>query len=157
MPFKNELKAAIDQEFHSKSFVEIAKAPLGVLGGVSRDQGLQVMDALNVKTIAELATSKHVLWAQAINTLAKHERTTAANPVLAEILDPKWEKSDVRDLAKASPAVLSGLSERGAKNLQEAIGVRTVEELATNRYVLMAQVIANLAKFEKIEAMKQAA
>jgi hypothetical protein len=157
MPFKNELKSVIDQEFHSKSFVEIAKAPLGVLGGVSRDQGLSVMDALNVKTIAELATCKHVLWAQAINTLAKQERTTAANPVLADIIDPKWEKSGLRDLAKASPAVLMGLSERGAKLLHEAIGVRTVEELATNRYVLTAQVIANMAKLEKIETLKQAA
>jgi hypothetical protein len=157
MPFKNELKSVIDEQFHSKSFVDIAKAPLGVLGGVSRDQGLDVMDALNVKTIAELATCRHVLWAQAINTLAKQERTTAANPVLADIIDPKWEKSGLRDLAKASPAVLMGLSERGAKLLQEAIGVRTVEELATNRYVLTAQVIANLAKFEKIETLKQAA
>ena len=33
--------------------------------------------------------------------------------------------------------------------LEEAAGIRTVEDLATNRYVLMAQVITHLARYER--------
>ena len=32
------------------------------------------MSALGVKTVAELATNKYVLWAQALNNLAPYEK-----------------------------------------------------------------------------------
>lgn len=115
------------------------------------------MDALDVKSIAELATCRHVLWAQAITTLAKQERTDLPNPGLTDILYPSWQKKRLRDLVKASPSVLAGLSEKEAKLLSESLNVRTIADLATNPFILKAQVIAHLAAFTKSDSLRAAA
>ncbi len=115
------------------------------------------MDALDTRTIEGVATSKYVLWAQAITTLAKHEKSDLPNPALVAILDARWEKKRLRDLVEASPSILSGMSDKEAKLLEEALGVRTVEDLATNRHVLLAQVIARLADEERLAPTQKAA
>nr|AGS49895.1 hypothetical protein [uncultured bacterium esnapd21] len=165
MPFRNDLAALVDETHQAKSYQEIAGAPVGVLGGLTHTDATKVMDALDVKTIEDLATSKYVLWAQSITQLAKFEKldsvkdgsVQAFNPSLAAILDAKWEKRPLREIAKASPAVLSGISRKEADLLAEAIGVKTVEDLATNRFVLIAQVITHLAKYERSDPLKRAA
>jgi len=165
MPFKNDLAALVDDTHRSRSYAEIAAASVGVLGGLTHAEAAKVMDALEVETIEEFATSKYVLWAQAITHLAKYEKLDDAkgqggpsfNPSLAAILDARWEKKPLRDLAKAPPSIFAGLSDKEATMLAEAIGVRTVEDLATNRFVLIAQVIAHLAKYETTSPLKKAA
>ncbi|BAU94042.1 hypothetical protein MPPM_5437 (plasmid) [Methylorubrum populi] len=165
MPFKNDLASLVDETHQGKSYGEIAASSVGALGGLTHTEAAKVMDALDVKSIEELATSKYVLWAQAIAHLAKFEKIDATkvgtdqafNPSLAAILDSKWEKRPLREIAKASPAVLSGISRKEADLLAEALQVKTVEELATNRFVLVAQVIAHLAKYEATSPLKKAA
>jgi hypothetical protein len=151
------LKTLIDDAQANIAFADIARASPGAIAGLSHMQAKQVMDALDVKSIADLATCRHVLWAQAITHLAKQERTDLPNPGLTDILDPSWQKKRLRDLAKASPSVLSGLSEKEAKLLAEALNVQTIAELATNVFILKAQVIAHLATFAKIEGIRAAA
>jgi hypothetical protein len=73
------------------------------------------------------------------------------------VLDAKWEKKGLRAISQASPSVLAGLSENDAKILAETMQVRTVEDLATNRFVLVAQVIAHLARYETDASLRQAA
>jgi len=164
MPFTNTLASLVDESYRSKSFHEIAASPPGALGGLTHTDAAKVMDALDVSTIGELATSKYVLWAQSITHLAQYEKIVASagpafNPSLAAILDGKWEKMPLRDLIKAPPSIFTGLSEREATLLAEGLQVKTVEDLATNRFVLVAQVIAHLAKYEKAsdEPVRQAA
>ncbi len=157
MSFPVHLAALIDEPSRTKSFSELALCSPGVLAGLTHAQGSQVMDALDTRTLGGVATSKYVLWAQAIATLARHERTDLPNPGLARILDARWEKRSLRDIAKASPAILSGMSEAEAKLLEQALGVRTIEELATNRHILLAQVIARLAEEERLAPTLQAA
>jgi hypothetical protein len=155
MPFKNDLAALVDESHRSKSYGEIAAAPVGVLGGLTHTDAAKVMEALGVTTIEGLASSKYVLWAQSIAQLARYEKldgrvpgAQAFNPSLAAILDAAWEKKPLRELAAASPAIFAGLSDGKAAMLAEALKVRTVEDLATNRFVLVAQIISHLARYE---------
>jgi hypothetical protein len=55
------------------------------------------------------------------------------------------EGTDFAALANASVAAL-GLPERDADALEQALGVKTVRDLAENKYVRRAQAILNLAK-----------
>ena len=147
MPFQNDLIALLDEGYRTKSFGEIAASPPGVLAGLTHTQGAKLIGALGARTIADVANSRFVLWAQSITHLSRYEKVDGFNPSLSSILDAKWEKKSLRSLAKAPPSIFTGMTEDEAVMLEEAIGVRTVEELATNRYILLAQVIAHLAKY----------
>jgi hypothetical protein len=153
----NTLKSVLDEAWHHKSFVEIAKAPPSALAGLDAADGQKLMEALDVKTIAELAGCRHVLLAQALAHLAPLDKEQSFKVALSGVLDPKSEGQPLRAIVKASPAVFLGLSEKKAKALAETIQARTVEELATNRFVLIAQALATLARQEKIDSLRQAA
>ncbi|MBF0455355.1 MAG: hypothetical protein HQL72_11130 [Magnetococcales bacterium] len=71
------------------------------------------------------------------------------NESLTEILDKAWEDKALSDIVKQSPEVLQGISEKKAQALKEALGVKTIAELATNKYVLWAQALNNLSGYEK--------
>jgi hypothetical protein len=60
----------VDKAYEQMSFAELANAPVAALQGVSEADGEALAKALGIKTIADLATNKFVLWAQAITTLA---------------------------------------------------------------------------------------
>jgi len=157
MPFPDHLASLIDETARAKSFSDLARCSPGILAGLTHAQGAQVMEALDTRTIEGVAASKYVLWAQAIATLARHEKTDLPNPALAAILDARWEKKRLRDLAGASPSVLTGMSDYEAKLLEEALGVRTLQDLATNRHILLAQAIARLAEEERLAPTQKAA
>ena len=60
----------VDKAYEQMSFAELAKAPVAALQGVSDADSTALAQALNIKTIGDLATNKFVLWAQAITTLS---------------------------------------------------------------------------------------
>jgi len=60
----------VDKAYEGQEFSALAKAPVAALQGISDAKAEQLLAALGVKTIADLATNKYVLWAQAIHTLA---------------------------------------------------------------------------------------
>ena len=64
---------AVTKAWESKQLKEIAKAPVDALQGVSASDAQKLQEAFGIKTVEDLATNKFVLWAQAINTLAKTE------------------------------------------------------------------------------------
>jgi hypothetical protein len=61
----------MDKAFEGMEFAELAKAPISALAGVSDADAVALKSALGINSIADLATNKFVLWAQAINTLAR--------------------------------------------------------------------------------------
>ena len=64
-----DISKFVDKAYEGTDLSALAKAPVSALQGVS-DADAEALDkALGIKTIADLATSKYVLWAQAINTL----------------------------------------------------------------------------------------
>jgi hypothetical protein len=153
MTFTNDLATLIHDAHRAKSFREIATAAPTVLAGLGSAQAAALMDALQVKTVEELGRSKYVMWAQAIATLAAHEKPKAeasavSNTSLAAFLDTKWETRTLRDVTGAPPSALAGLTAKADKALHESLGIQTIQDLATNRYIRLAQVIGQLAEFE---------
>jgi hypothetical protein len=147
----------VDAAHANLSFREIASMPLGALAGVSHTEGKQLMDALDARTIGDFATSRFVMWAQAIVTLAKVEKSDLPTPALANALDPSWQKKRMRDLAEASPAALAGLSDKEARILAESFGIRTIAELANHALVRKAQTVSHLAAIETGHTVRKAA
>jgi hypothetical protein len=61
------------------------------------------------------------------------------------------DESDVAKFAALvdAPVAALGLPERAAEALEQALGVKTVRDLADNKYVRRAQAILNLAEGKK--------
>lgn len=66
--------------------------------------------------------------------------------VLDHVLDKAWEDKPVGEVLKAPVAALEGISDRQAALLKDALGVKTIEDLGTNKFVLRAQAIVALNK-----------
>lgn len=67
------INKALDKAWETKTFKEIAKAPVAALEGVSDNDAKLLKEAFNVVTIEDLANLKFVRWAQAIVTAASVE------------------------------------------------------------------------------------
>jgi hypothetical protein len=66
-----DLAKILDKSYENADFAELAAAPVSALQGVSESDAQHLKEAFGIDTIRELATNKFVLWAQAINVLAK--------------------------------------------------------------------------------------
>ena len=66
-----DLAKFLDKAYENMDFKELAAAPVSALQGVSDGDAEHLKAAFNIVTIRDLATNKFVLWAQAINVLAK--------------------------------------------------------------------------------------
>ncbi len=58
---------------------------------------------------------------------------------IVKFYDKAYEDNSIEELVKAPVAAISGVSESDAEDLKEAFGIETVEDLATNKYVKIAQ------------------
>ena len=65
-----DISKFLDKAYEQKEFADLAKAPVDALEGVSAADAAALAQALGIKTIADLATNKYVLWAQAITALS---------------------------------------------------------------------------------------
>ncbi len=72
-----------------------------------------------------------------------------SNESLIHILDKAHEKKTLKEIVTLSPAALQGVSEKDAELLKEAFGIKTIEDLATSKYVRWAQALVTLAAVEK--------
>ncbi|MFB0514419.1 MAG: helix-hairpin-helix domain-containing protein [Candidatus Bathyarchaeia archaeon] len=53
--------------------------------------------------------------------------------------DKAYEDKSIEELCEAPVSAISGISESDATDLKKAFGIETVEDLATNKYVRLAQ------------------
>jgi hypothetical protein len=60
-----------DKEFEQREFSELAEAPIDALAGISKADADVLKQALNIKTIRDLAENKFVLTAQAVMAFSK--------------------------------------------------------------------------------------
>ncbi len=69
--------------------------------------------------------------------------------------DPPSDESEGTDFAALANAPVSalGLPKRDADALEQALGVRTVRDLAENKYVLRAQAILHLGERQQMTVM----
>lgn len=65
---------------------------------------------------------------------------------IAKFLDKAFEGKEFAELVNAPVDALAGVSAADAKALGDALGIKTIGDLASNKYVLWAQAIATLAK-----------
>ena len=67
------MNKAVMKEYETKTFKEVAKAPVHALQGVSEGDAKHLKEAFGVDTVEELANLKYVKTAQAIVALAATE------------------------------------------------------------------------------------
>ncbi|GGL08169.1 hypothetical protein [Mangrovihabitans endophyticus] len=65
---------------------------------------------------------------------------------LDKVLTKAYESTPPDELVKAPVAALSGVSEADAEHLQQAFNIKTIGDLAGNKYFRAASAIADLAR-----------
>ena len=65
---------------------------------------------------------------------------------IVKFYDKAYEDKTIEELCKAPVSAISGVSESDAVDLKKAFGIKTVEDLATNKYVRLAQGINCLSE-----------
>ena len=58
------------------------------------------------------------------------------------LLDKNWQNKSLAEILKAPVSALQGVSEGGADLLKQAFNIRTVGDLAKNKYCRAAQLLA---------------
>ncbi len=144
---KWDLSRLVDKKYAHLPPEEILKLPVDAIRGISKRDAELLREALGVKTVGDLAANKYVLVAQAIVTLA---------PWWEEALDKEWEDKSPREVAEAPVEALAGISPRKAQLLYEALGIKTVKDLAVNRLIAFAQLIRALAALQELLRSKEA-
>ncbi len=64
---------------------------------------------------------------------------------IAKFLDKAYEKTEFAELADAPVDAIQGLSAGDAELLRKALNIRTIRDLAENKYIRVAQAIVGLA------------
>ncbi|UCH03194.1 MAG: hypothetical protein JSV20_00540 [Candidatus Bathyarchaeota archaeon] len=62
-----------------------------------------------------------------------------------QILDKAFESTEYEKLAQKPVSAISGISDNDAALLKKAFGIDTIQELAENKYVLIAQTTVAMA------------
>lgn len=130
-----------DKAYEDKSIIDLAKAPVAAISGVSESDEEDLYKAFYIKTVEDLATNKYVRLAQGI---------TCFSASSGEILDKEFESKEFEDLAEKPVSAISGISEGDAELLKKAFGIDNIKELAENKYVKIAQATVMLASLVKM-------
>ena len=65
-------------------------------------------------------------------------------------LDKKFRDKSWSDVARAPISAINGVSEEDGFNLLRAFNIKTIQDLAENKFVRVAQTIISLAEIEKL-------
>lgn len=68
---------------------------------------------------------------------------------LDALLDKAYESTPLAELADAPVSALSGVSQADGEALQKAFNIKTIGDLAGNKYIRAAQAIAELGRLAK--------
>ncbi len=63
-----------------------------------------------------------------------------------KMLEKAFENKTAKELVSAPVGALAGVSKTDAELLAKAFGIKTIEDLATNKYFVAAQQISAIAK-----------
>ena len=62
-----------------------------------------------------------------------------------KLLDKAYEKKTAKELMECPVSALAGVSEADGKLLQQAFNIKTIGDLATNKFFVAARQIADIA------------
>jgi hypothetical protein len=68
---------------------------------------------------------------------------------LDDVLDKTYESSSLVELATAPVSALAGVSEADGQALQQAFNIKTIADLAGNKYIRAAQAIVELGHISR--------
>ncbi len=68
---------------------------------------------------------------------------------LDKVLDKAYESRSLAELVEAPVSALAGVSDADAEALKKAFNIKSIGELATNKYVRTALAIVAVANLEK--------
>ena len=131
----------LDKKYEKMSWKEVAAAPASAISGVSEQDGKDLKKAFGINTVKELAQNKYVLLAQGINFFSQ------ASGV---IFDKTFKSDDYEELRKKPVHVIAGISRNDAVLLRRAFGIDTIQDLAENKLIRIAQTITTLAFLEEL-------
>ncbi len=124
-----------DKKYEKMSMLELVDAPVDAISGVSKGDAEKLAKAFNIKTVGDLATHKYIKYAQAL---------TCYSACSEDLLDKKYEANIVK-LADEPVSAIQGISEGDAELLKAAFNIKTIRDLATNKYVAVAMNTLSLA------------
>jgi hypothetical protein len=134
------------KKYEGKTWSEVAEAPVYAIAGVSEKDGEDLYKAFNIKTIQDLANNQYIWVAQGICSFSR---------VTMEILDKKFKQEEFEQLRKLPVHAIKGVSENDAVLLKRAFGIDTIEDLAENKFIHIAQSIDTLALLEKLSVEEE--
>ena len=130
-----------DKAYEDKSIEELRKSPVSAISGVSEPDAEDLKKAFGIETVEDLATNTYVRLAQGINCFSECS---------GQILDKAFESTEYENLRKKPVSAIAGISEKDAALLKKAFGIDTIQELAENKYVAIAQTTITLASLVEI-------
>ena len=124
-----------DKKYEELSILELVDAPVEAISGVSDGDADKLRKAFNIKTVGDLASHKYIKYAQALTSYADCS---------GDLLDKEYE-ANIVSLADEPVDAIQGISDGDAELLKAAFNIKTIRDLATNKYVAVAEVTLSLA------------
>ena len=123
------------KKYEELSILELVDAPVEAISGVSDGNADKLRKAFNIKTVGDLASHKYIKYAQALTSYADCS---------GDLLDKEYE-ANIVSLADEPVDAIQGISGGDAELLKAAFNIKTIRDLATNKYVAVAEVTLSLA------------
>lgn len=73
----------------------------------------------------------------------------ATNECLGPVLDKAFETKSLTEILAASPSALEGVSDADAEALQKAFGIKSIADMANNKFFKAAQALQTLGAAQK--------
>jgi hypothetical protein len=130
-----------DKAYEGKNILELVEAPVEAISGVSETDAELLKESFNIETVMDLATNEYISLAQAVNNFSQCS---------GAILDQEFNSKDFIELSEKPVHAIKGISEEDAERLQEAFNIKTINDLAQNKYVSIAQTTVSLAALVQV-------
>jgi len=147
MSVREFILKSFDKAYEQKSLMELCKSSVSAIAGVSETDAASLKNAFGIATVEELAENKYVLIAQAINAFSIHS---------GKILDKEFNSAEFEELRKKPVSAISGVSETDAILLKNAFGINTIQDLAENKYIKIAQLVTLISRLFETSKTEQA-
>ena len=135
-----------DKVYEDKDILELLDAPVSAISGISEPDAEKLKKAFNIETVGDLALNDHIRLAQAVTNFSECS---------GKILDEEFQSKDFLELSEKPVYAIKGISEEDAKLLLQAFNIKTIKDLAKNKYVNIAQTTLALATLIEILVEKQ--
>jgi nucleotidyltransferase/DNA polymerase involved in DNA repair len=151
------ISEALMKDDEGRHLADVTEDEVSTLQGIG-SFSTQVLKALDIKTIGDLATYKYFLLARALKTLAEAEtkdgRLTGSVMNVDKAVDKAWETKSLKELCEAPTEALEGIAE-DACELLESLGVKSIGDLAEFKYCRWAEAIVLASKYEENMTSKE--